>query len=73
MHTETGFDHNLTITLIYQKNSVGKALDLIAAICKVNNKNNAVSPSDPEVYCLNLSEKKQIVIISFVILATRTI
>ncbi|KAG2205297.1 hypothetical protein INT46_009789 [Mucor plumbeus] len=31
-----------------KKTSVGKALDLIAGICKVNNKNNAVPPSDPE-------------------------
>ncbi|KAF1800279.1 hypothetical protein V8B55DRAFT_1545979 [Mucor lusitanicus] len=31
-----------------KKNSVGKALDLIADICKVNNKNNTLPPSDPE-------------------------
>ncbi|KAI8646191.1 hypothetical protein BD408DRAFT_410357 [Parasitella parasitica] len=31
-----------------KKNSVGKALDVIADICKVTNRNNAISPSDPE-------------------------
>ncbi|CEP13158.1 hypothetical protein [Parasitella parasitica] len=31
-----------------KKNSVGKALDAIADMCKVNNKNNTISPSDPE-------------------------
>ncbi|KAI7896946.1 uncharacterized protein EV154DRAFT_491300 [Mucor mucedo] len=29
-------------------NSVGKALDLIADTCKVNNKNHTLSPTDPE-------------------------